>query len=90
MYKFNKNDYQNLLKIPIRANYRKASKNIVTKFNEEGIKFVKQADILEKIEMIGTGVTLIYHKENFMNYPTIRFINPSKNEVGRISKYILN
>ena len=36
----------------------------------KGIKFAKQADILDKIEMNGTGnsfVTLKDHKEKFMN-----------------------
>ena len=32
-------------------------------------------------------VILKGHKENFLNRPTTRFINSSKNEIGRISKY---
>ena len=35
-------------------------------------------------------VTLKDHKDNFMNRPTTRLINPSKNEAGRISKHILD
>jgi len=34
-------------------------------------------------------ITLKDHKENFANRPTCRLINPSKTEVGRISKQIL-
>ena len=30
------------------------------------------------------------HKENFQNNPTVRLINPSKNEIGRISQIILD
>ena len=30
------------------------------------------------------------HKENFLNHPTTRLINPAKNEIGRISKQILD
>ena len=30
------------------------------------------------------------HKANFINNPTVRLINPAKNEVGRISKVILD
>ena len=33
-------------------------------------------------------VTLKDHKENFTNHPTTRLIDPSKNEIGRISKQI--
>ena len=34
--------------------------------------------------------TLKDHKENFQNNPTVRLINPAKNEIGRISKVILD
>ena len=30
------------------------------------------------------------HKENFQNNPTVRLINPSKNEIGTISQTILD
>ena len=34
--------------------------------------------------------TLKDHKENFQNHPTVWLINVAKNEVGRISKVILD
>ena len=34
--------------------------------------------------------TLKDHKENFLNNPTVRLINQAKNEIGRISKVILD
>ena len=92
MYRLNKNNYQNLLRNAITTTYKKANKNTGTKINKEGIKFAKHADILDKIEINGTGnsfVTLKDHKKNFTNHPTTRLINPSKNEIGRISKHIL-
>ena len=55
--------------------------------------FAKQADILDKIEInvtVNSFVTLKDHKENFTNHPTTRLINPSKNEIGRTSKHILD
>ena len=93
MYRLHKNDYQNLLRNAITTSYKKANKNIGTKINKEGIKFAKQANILDKIEINGTGnsfITLKDHKENFTNHPTTRLINSSKNEIGRISKNILD
>ena len=93
MYRLNKNDYRNLLRNAITITYKEANKSIGTKINKEGIKFAKQADILDKIEINSTGnsfVTLNDHKENFTNHPTTRLINPSKNEIGRISKHILD
>ena len=38
MYRLNKNDYQNLSRNAITTTYKKASKNIGTKINKEGIK----------------------------------------------------
>ena len=35
-------------------------------------------------------ITIKDHKENFLNHPKVRLINPAKNELGRISKVILN
>ena len=70
IYRLNKNDYQNLLRNVVTTTYKKAIKNIGTKINKQGIKFTKQADILDKIEINGTGnssVTLKDHKQNFLN-----------------------
>ena len=77
----------------ITTSYKKAIKNIGTKINKEGIKFPKQANTLDKIDVDGTGnsfITLKHHKENFSSHPTTSLINPSKNEIGRISKHILD
>ena len=93
MYRLIKNDYQKLLRNAIRRTYKKSNKNIGTKTNKEGIKFVKQTDILGKIEINGTGnlfITLKDQKENFTSHPTTRLINPSKNEIVRISKPIFD
>ena len=35
-------------------------------------------------------ITLKDHKPNFQNNPTVRLLNPAKNELGRISKTILD
>ena len=88
-----KNDYQKLLRNAITTSYKKANNIIRTKINKEGIKFAKQANILDKIEINGTSnsfITLKDHKENFTKNPKTRLINLSKNEVGRISKHMLD
>ena len=68
-------------------------KRIEDIINKEGIKYVKRADIFDRIEINGTSncfTTLKDHKENFVIHPTTRLINPAKNEIGRISKSILD
>lgn len=61
--------------------------------NKEGNKFSKKEDILEKIEVNGTGntfFTLKDHKKNSISHLTANLINPSKAKIGRISKHILD
>ena len=36
-----------------------------------------------------SDITLKYHKENFLNSPTVRLINPAKNELGRLARLYL-
>ena len=93
MCRVKRNDYQNLLRNAITTTCKKANKDTGTKINKEGIRFAKQVDTLDKIEINSTGnsfITLKDNKENFTNHPTTRLINPSKNETGRISKHILD
>ena len=93
MFILSKNNYQNLLRNAITTTYKKADENIGPKINKEGIKFAKQADILDKIEVNDTGnsfVTLKDHKKNFTSHPTLTLINPSKNEIGKISTQVTN
>ena len=61
--------------------------------NKGGVKFAKGAGVLKKMEVNGTNncfITIKDHKDNFQNNPTTRLINPAKNEIGRISKVVLD
>ena len=76
----------------ITSKYNKTDKNTAINTNKEGIKHAKEVSITDRIEINGTGdsfITLKDHKENFVNRPTTRLLNPAKNEIGRISKHIL-
>ena len=92
MYRLSKEEYSNLLQNSITSKYKKTDKNTAININKEGIKHAKEASIIDRIEINGTGnsfITLKDHKENFLNRPTTRLLNPAKNEIGRISKHIL-
>ena len=93
MYQLEKEEYRHLLQNAVTTTYKKSNKETERRINCEGIKYAKEADILDKVEVNGTAncfLTLKDHKENFLNYPTTRLINPSKNEIGRISQQILD
>ena len=93
MYRLTNAEHEKLVNDAITATYKKASDGIKTKIDKEGVKIAKEKGVLDKMEINGTGncfVTLKDHKENFSNRPTVRLINPAKNEIGRISKTVLD
>ena len=58
-----------------------------------GKQILKNKETLNRIEINGEKnwfFTLKDHKDNFANNPQVRLINPAKNELGRISKVILD
>ena len=92
MYQLEKEEYWHLLQNAVRRTYKKSNKETDRTINCEGIKYAKEANILDKVEVNGTAncfITLKDHKVNSLNHPTTRFINPAKNEIRRISKQIL-
>ena len=93
MYRLEKEEYRRLLQNAVTTAYKKSNKETERRINCDGIKYAKEANILDKVEINGTAncfVTLKDHKANFLNDPTTRLINPAKNEIGRISKQILD
>ena len=82
-----------MLNDSITTTYKKASDNIHNKINTDGKKLMKDKDILNRMLTNGKNeyvVTSTYHKPNFKSNPKLRLINPAKNEIGRISKSILD
>ena len=93
MYRLEKEEYHRLLQNAVTTTYKKSNKETERKTNCEGIKYAKEANILDKVALNGTAncfITLKDHKANFLNHPTTRLINPAKIEIGRITKQILD
>ena len=91
-YKLPVERYEQLVSNSITASYKKVNANIEQKINKNGKKIADNYNILDRIQVNGNNdsfITLKDHKPNFENNPTTRLINPAKNEVGRISKSIL-
>ena len=73
--------------------YKKAKPKLADEINNLGIKFAKNKGVHDKMTKNGKGesfITLKDHKDDFNNAPKTRLINPAKNEIGRISKNILD
>ena len=91
-HKITKETYEQLLHNSVTKTYKKENSNITKTINEQGKKIANKKNILDRIQVNGKEecfVTLKDHKQNLENNPTAILINPVKNEIGRISKVIL-
>ena len=60
--------------------------------NKEGIKHAREVNVIDRIQINGTGssfITLKDPKENFLNRLTTSLLNHARNEIGRITKHML-
>ena len=77
----------------ITLKYKKASNNTKKQINIDGKQILRNREVLNRLEINGENnsfITLKDHKENFNSNPTVRLINPAKNELGNISRAILD
>ena len=93
MYRLTKEEHNKLLRNAITPKYKKTNTKIKDKINKKGKEILKNKEALHRL-YINEGsnffFTLKDHKESFQNNPTVRLINTAKNEIGRISKVILD
>ena len=92
-YAIGPSSYDKLIKENVTKTYKKSDEKLVGQLDvksaiiAEGIKL---DDRIEKLAQKEAFVTLKDHKPNFHDHPTCRLINPSKSEIGAISKHILD
>ena len=82
-----------MIKNAITSKYKKASNNIKKQINIYGKQILKNKEVLNRLQINGENnyfITLKDHKKNSNNNPALRLINPAKNELGRISKAVLD
>ena len=92
-YKMKTNDYKTLLEQNIEKEYKKAPDNAEMRINTEAKVFAQTLKIDDRVETLApieSLITLKDHKDNFQNNPTCRLINPTKSELGKVSKQILD
>ena len=93
LYELSRDIYQKLLHDIIIQTYKKAPKNAKWDIDRKTKSFTKTLKIEDKMECYSNQhayTTLKDHKQNFRNNTKCRLINPSKSEVGRVSKKYLN
>ena len=93
LYKLPKEEYHQLLNNAVTSTYKKVNENVNHQINLCGKKIMKNKAVFNRMLVNGKDeafITLKDHKPNFQNNPKVRLINPAKNEIGRISKVILD
>ena len=91
-YKLDVPSYDKLLDNAITKSYKKANANITSNIANEEKIIAENLGLANRIDALApknSFVTLKDHKPNFQNNPTCRLINPSKSEIGVISKQLL-
>ena len=75
------------------SKYKNTNTKIKDKINKKGKEILKIKEPLHRLDINKESncfFILKDHKENFQNNPTVRLINPAKNEIGTISQIILD
>ena len=93
LYKIDKDDYNKYLIENITETYKKSDMNKVNKLNLEAKKIADKLSISDRVDRLQNDeayITIKDHKKNFQTNPTFRLTNPSKTNIGKISKKILD
>ena len=92
-YKLEPATYNDLLEQNITKSYKKAQLNTTRVIHAENKNIATKLGIDDRVDKTADKeafITLKDHKPNFANKPTCRLINPTKSEIGKISKDILD
>ena len=92
MYEIRPNDYKQLLHENITKTYKKSTKRLENAINMEAKHIAKNINLDDRIEplpQVPKFITLKDHKENFRTSHPCCLINPSKSELGKVRKLIL-
>ena len=92
MYCANKNEYLNEIKNNITSEYKKSSTTKVDEVNKKAALIAKQVGQEKNMEVFTPSncfITIKDHKPNFPSKVDVRVIAPSKSDVGRVSKHLL-
>ena len=93
MYLMEPSNYKKLLTDNISQGYRKTNNKASFSINNEARMIASSLGIDNRIDVLAEKpayVTLKDHKSNFLENPKCRLINPSKSEIGLISKKLLD
>ena len=88
-YKMEKNDYNEHMQKIITKDYKKTNNYAFNRVTKEDKDIAKKLEIDERVYSTSKReafLTLEDHKPNFMNNLTFRLLNPTKQELSKVSK----
>ena len=91
-YKVKPETYEKLLKENVTKEYKKAEPYVVDSKNRQDKVIAEKLNIasrMYKLTKREAHITVKDHKPDFRNNPTCRLINPTKSEMGKVSRQIL-
>ena len=91
-YELTKENYNRILTDNITKNYKKAATNTPNKITKEANEVAKTYGVADRVDIMAereSFFTIKDHKGNFRTHPKYRLINPTKSELGKLSKRIL-
>ena len=90
LYEMPPNDYKKLLYENITKTYKKSTNRLEHAINMEVKHIAKNMKLDDRIESLATPafITIKDHNENFRSSHLCRLTNPSKSELGKVSKTI--
>ena len=92
-YKLEPSEYNDLLEKNITKSYKKAQPKTTEAIHKQNKDIATKLGIDDRVDTTANKdafITLKDHKPNFTNKPTCRLINPTKSEIGKVSKGILD
>lgn len=93
LYKMNKDEYTKHLINNVTRAYKKTNSAKQETINKGAYEIAKKLDLDDRMQCLQTSesyITVKDHKEGFPANPSFRLINPSKTDIGRISKAVLD
>ena len=92
IYEMKPQEHEKLIMENITKTYQKAPGKLEKSINMEAKNIAKSYKLAERIDHLPrseTFITIKVHKDNFYNKSSCCLINPTKNELGKISKKII-
>ena len=92
-YKVESGGYKTLLKRNVEKECKKGPDNLIDNFNREDKAVAEDLDIADRMihqtQKQSAFVTFKDTKDNFYNNPQCRLVNPTKSDLGKIAKQIV-